>query len=114
MKLFLIWLLLSIKLSAVPNLFNAKNELNMLKLYSEHGEEAFKTFYDYYSPALYGVIIKITGNTPAAYKAMKNTFKEIWLTESTSNKKSHIFLWMLSIARRCALEERYPKNRVQH
>ncbi len=94
----------------MPNLFSPKNELNMLKLHSQQGEEAFKTFYDYYSPALFGVIIKITGNTPAAYIALKKTFKEIWLTESTCNKRPHLFLWMLDIAQRCALHERFGKK----
>ena len=82
----------------------------MLKLHCEQSEEAFQIFYDYYSPALFGVIIKITRNEGTAYIALKAAFKEIWLTKSTLHNRAHLFLWMLDVAERCALEERYPKK----
>ena len=90
------------------------NEVRMLDLLTHPDEKAFITFYDYYSPALLGVILLITRNKDTANVALTNTFKEIWLTKKDYKKSRRLFLWMLKIARRLAFEARFVNKSLVH
>ncbi|MCY7420161.1 MAG: hypothetical protein LH478_00225 [Chitinophagaceae bacterium] len=93
--------------NAMPEKYLSMNEVKMLEFFRQEDENAFTAFYNYYSPALLGVILLITRNKDAAYDALTKTFKEIWLTKKDFKNTRRLFLWMLKIARRRAFEARF-------
>ncbi len=75
-----------------------------LSLWQCGNKKAFGQLYDKYSPALFGVINEIVGNTKNAEIILQKTFREIW------NKRMSIdccnqrpFFFMFKIARALAI-----------
>ena len=82
--------------------FSEQSTTELLK----HGSmQVFNMLYDNYAAALYGFIIKITGEK-AAENILQQTFVELWKTRETLQCTNEtIFMRMIKIARRLAIEE---------
>ena len=70
-------------------------------------ESAFAILYDRFSPALYGIILKIVRqDTHIAEDCLQDSFVKIWKHISGFDaQKGSIFTWMLTIARNTALDK---------
>lgn len=66
--------------------------------------KAISDLYDKYSPALYGIILRIIKSHAKAEAILENTFLKILEEIDTYNKITTFFTWMCSIARRLAVE----------
>lgn len=66
---------------------------------------AFEQLYDSYSPALYGIVLRITNSQELAEDVLQDSFVKIWnnLTHYDMSKGS-IFTWMLNISRNTAID----------
>ncbi len=61
--------------------------------------------YDYYSAALYGVILRILANEDLAQDTLQEVFVKIWFkSDQYDETKGRLFTWMLNIARNAALD----------
>lgn len=76
---------------------------------------AFSSLYDKFSPALYGVILKIVRkDIHVAEDCLQDTFVKIWKhIASYDAHKGSIFTWMLTIARNTALDKLSSLNSKQ-
>ena len=83
-------------------------DLIQLIQHSQNGDKsAFSSLYDKFSPALYGVILKIVRqDTHVAEDCLQDTFVKIWKNISSYDaQKGSIFTWLLTIARNTALDK---------
>lgn len=66
---------------------------------------AFEYLYDHYSPALYGIIVKIVKDEEKAADVLQETFLKIWRNiASYQPEKGSVFTWMLNVARNTAID----------
>ncbi len=73
---------------------------------AQGNEKAFEGLYDSYSPALYGVVLKIVRDEAVAQDVLQEAMVKIWKNiHSFDSKKGSIFTWMLNIARNRAIDE---------
>lgn len=71
----------------------------------QRDEKALAEVYDRYSPALMGVLLKITQDREAAEDILQEVFLKIWRhSESFDEKKGKLFTWMLNIARNSGID----------
>lgn len=62
--------------------------------------------YDAYSPALYGIIMRIIAHEGTAEEILQQTFLKIWNGINTYNDKyGTLFTWMSTIARNAAIDK---------
>lgn len=68
-------------------------------------EKVFSYLYDHYSPALYGVALKVVNDENIAVDALQEIFLKIWRSaERYDADKGRLFTWMLNIARNTAID----------
>lgn len=68
-------------------------------------EKVFSYLYDHYSPALYGVALKVVNDENIAVDALQEIFLKIWRSaERYDPDKGRLFTWMLNIARNTAID----------
>lgn len=66
---------------------------------------AFERLYDAYSPALYGIALRITNSSALAEDVMQDAFVKIWKNLTSFDvTKGTIFTWMLNITRNTAID----------
>jgi DNA-directed RNA polymerase specialized sigma24 family protein len=77
---------------------------------------AFSGLYDTYSPALYGVILKLTPDVQLASAILEQSFKKIWgELNDYSASKGRIFSLMLRIVlQECKTEAGFSNNIFTH
>lgn len=84
----------------------SENEIiqNVANLQSgDHG--ALEIIYDNYSPALYGLCLKIVKDEAIAQDILQEAFVKIWSKVNTyDNNKGSFFTWMLNITRNLAID----------
>lgn len=70
-------------------------------------KKSFEVLYDQYAPALYGIILKILQQDAAsAQDSLQDSFVKIWKNISSYDEsRGSVFTWMLTIARRTALDK---------
>jgi RNA polymerase sigma-70 factor (ECF subfamily) len=67
---------------------------------------AFEKLYDNYSPAIYGVILRMLRKEDLAADTMQEAFIKIWKNISKYEKsKGALYTWMLNIARNTAIDK---------
>lgn len=67
--------------------------------------QAFATLYDRYAPALFGMLVTMTGNRQWAEEALQQSFVTAWKNRLTCNRnKCGFFPWILGIARNIVAE----------
>lgn len=68
-------------------------------------QKIFSYLYDHYSPALYGVIVKVLNDDSAAGDVLQDVFLKIWRhLDRYDESKGRLFTWMLNIARNTAID----------
>ncbi|MEO7175361.1 MAG: sigma-70 family RNA polymerase sigma factor [Saprospiraceae bacterium] len=92
----------------MPETFTEIDWSNVLKDRSEAG---FKSLYNAYSGALYGIIHRIVQSVEASNDVLQETFIKIWKnSESYNSSKGTLFTWMLNIARNSAIDHTRSKG----
>jgi RNA polymerase sigma-70 factor (ECF subfamily) len=68
-------------------------------------QKIFSYLYDHYSPALYGVIVKVLNDNSSAGDVLQEVFLKVWRHRDTYDEtKGRLFTWMLNIARNTAID----------
>lgn len=92
-------------------------ELELIALLQNKNEEAFNSLYDNYSPALYGVILKIVYSEEAAQDVLQESFIKIWRNfDKFDRAKGTLFTWLLNVSRNTAIDynrSKYVKGKNQ-
>jgi RNA polymerase sigma factor (sigma-70 family) len=67
---------------------------------------AVEALYDMYSSSLFGIIVRIVGETEIAEDVLQETFVKIWQSFSSySAEKGRLFTWMVNIARNLSIDK---------
>ena len=75
-------------------------EEELVVLLQSGSETAFNILYDRYSPALYGIVVKIVKEEEVAQDVLQDGFVKIWKNFSNYDKsKGTLFTWLLNIVR---------------
>ena len=77
-------------------------------------EKHFGYLYDHYSPALYGIALKVINDETAAGDVLQEIFLKIWRSiERYDADKGRLFTWMVNIARNTAIDTLRSKAHKQ-
>lgn len=72
---------------------------------AQRDQQAFQWLYDQYSPALYGVVLRIVRDDDQAADLLQDIFVKIWKNlDAYDASKGRLFTWMLNIARNTAID----------
>lgn len=84
-----------------------KTELNNTISKVQNGDHAaFERLYDAFSPAMYGVSLKILGDQKVAEDSVQDTFVKVWKKiHSFDVKKGSFFTWILNVNRNTAIDK---------
>ena len=86
-------------------------EEQLVAILYEGKPEQFGVLYDYFSPALYGIVSKIIGNDEHAQDILQESFVKIWeKSRNYDSTKGRLFTWMLNIARNTAIDASRSKH----
>lgn len=68
-------------------------------------QKVFGYVYDKYSPALYGVVVKVLNDPGMAGDTLQEIYLKIWRNfDHYDESKGRLFTWMLNIARNTAID----------
>ena len=85
--------------------FISKDDLQLTVLIEERNQQSMDYLYDKYSPALYGIIHRITNNKHLADECLMATFVKAWDEIALFRLSgTSLFTWLLHIARQSAFE----------
>lgn len=77
-------------------------------------EKVFSYLYDHYSPALYGIALKVVNDESIAVDVLQEIFLKIWRgIERYDVEKGRLFTWMLNIARNTAIDTLRSRSHKQ-
>lgn len=80
-------------------------EVELVQGLKARDEKVFSYLYDHYSPALYGVALKVVSDEASAGDVLQEVFVKIWRSiERYDATKGRLFTWMLNIARNTAID----------
>jgi RNA polymerase sigma-70 factor (ECF subfamily) len=80
-------------------------EAELIQGLKARNQRVFGYLYDHYSPALYGVALKILNDENAAGDTLQEVFLKIWRNIDRYNEeKGRLFTWMLNITRNTAID----------
>ena len=86
------------------------NEL--IQLVVQRDRDAFIALYDRYSTKVFGLTLRMLDEQMAAEEVTQDTFLKLWTRADTfSSKKGSLLAWLLTIARRTALDRIRLDNR---
>ncbi|QJW88965.1 sigma-70 family RNA polymerase sigma factor [Spirosoma taeanense] len=81
------------------------SESILIEKLTQRDEQAFHWLYDQYSPALYGVVLRIVRDEEHAQDLVQDIFVKIWKNlDSYDASKGRLFTWMLNVARNTAID----------
>ena len=84
---------------------NGLDDIKIIEQITLGNEQAFLAMYDRYSSRVYGITLRILGNTMLAEEATQDTFLKLWSRARDYLAERGPFLpWLLTIARRVALD----------
>ncbi|WP_119078974.1 RNA polymerase sigma factor [Chitinophaga alhagiae] len=84
---------------------NTYTEQELVQGLQNHDQQIFGYLYDHYSPALYGVVLKVLNDETAASDVLQEVFLKIWRSmDKYDTEKGRLFTWMLNIARNTAID----------
>ena len=83
------------------------NEEQLVQLLKQRDKAAFNTLYENYSPALYGIVMRILNqDEELAQDVLQESFVKIWKhMDSYERVKGTLFTWMLNITRNTAIDK---------
>jgi RNA polymerase sigma factor (sigma-70 family) len=71
----------------------------------QRDQQAFQWLYNQYSPALYGVVLRIVRDDDQAADLLQDIFIKIWKNlDAYDATKGRLFTWMLNVARNTAID----------
>ena len=78
---------------------------DILRLLQERDQRAITLLYEYYSPALYNIILQLVRTEAIAEEVLQDAFLKIWeKVEQYDPKKGRLFTWMVRICRNMAID----------
>lgn len=78
---------------------------DILRLLQEQDQRAITLLYEYYSPALYNIILQLVQVEAVAEEALQDAFLKIWeKAEQYDPEKGRLFTWMARICRNTAID----------
>jgi RNA polymerase sigma factor (sigma-70 family) len=81
-------------------------EEELIKLLRSRDREAFEYFYDRYSAAVYGVILKIVKIEELSEEVLQDAFLKFWdKIGDYDSEKGRLFTWMINITRNMAIDK---------
>ena len=84
---------------------NDAEEYKLITRVSKGDENAFMALYDHYAGRVYGLTLRMLGDTMLAEEATQDTFMKLWSRSREYLAERGPFLpWLLTIARRVALD----------
>jgi len=84
---------------------NDTEEHKLITQVSKGDEDAFIALYDHYASRVYGLTLRMLGDTMLAEEATQDTFMKLWSRSREYLAERGPFLpWLLTIARRVALD----------
>lgn len=87
-------------------------DVELVKRVMKQDRQAFAELYDRHASRVYGLAVRILGETMAAEEATQDTFMKLWTrARSFSPQKGTLITWLLTIARRTALDRVRLENR---
>lgn len=80
-------------------------EFELVQGLKARDQKVFSYLYDHYSPALYGVAVKVLNDENIAGDVLQEVFMKIWRNIDRYNEeKGRLFTWMLNITRNTAID----------
>lgn len=77
-------------------------------------EKHFGYLYDHYSPALFGIVLKVINDETVAGDVLQEIFLKIWRSiDRYDTDKGRLFTWMVNIARNTAIDTLRSKAHKQ-
>jgi RNA polymerase sigma-70 factor (ECF subfamily) len=88
-------------------------EKEIVTLLEKSDKKAISLLYDYYSDALYGVILKVITDEDLAQDVLQESFVKIWKnSKKYDSTKARLFTWLYRIAYNTAIDKvRSLKNK---
>ena len=88
-------------------------EKEIVSLLEKSDKKAISLLYDYYSDALYGVILKVITDEDTAQDVLQESFVKIWKNaKKYDSTKARLFTWLYRIAYNTAIDKvRSLKNK---
>ena len=76
-----------------------------------HDTSAFDYLYDYYSPALYGIVLLIVKKEELAQEVVQDVFIKVWknIGQYTASR-GRLFTWLFRLARNLAIDKMRSKE----
>ncbi|GAB3783916.1 sigma-70 family RNA polymerase sigma factor [Spirosoma horti] len=83
-----------------------QTEMRLVRALLDPTSTSFALLYDAYSPALYGVLLRLVHDQARAEDLLQDAFIKIWSNrEHFDPKQGRLFTWLLTITRHVALDE---------
>lgn len=83
-----------------------QTEMRLVRALLDPTSTSFALLYDAYSPALYGVLLRLVHDQARAEDLLQDAFIKIWSNrEHFDSKQGRLFTWLLTITRHVALDE---------
>lgn len=81
------------------------SESVLIEKLNQRDQQAFQWLYDQYSPALYGVVLRIVRDEEQAQDILQDIFVKIWKNlDGYDAGKGRLFTWMLNVSRNTAID----------
>ncbi len=81
------------------------SESVLIEKLNQRDQQAFQWLYDQYSPALYGVVLRIMRDDEQAQDVLQDVFVKIWKNlDAYDATKGRLFTWMLNVSRNTAID----------
>ncbi|MEO6870462.1 MAG: sigma factor [Ginsengibacter sp.] len=85
--------------------FNCTDDVQLAVFIEEKNLHCMDYFYEKYSPALYGIIIRIINDTHLAEECLAATFEKAWNEIAAFRSSGNsFFTWLINLARKSAFE----------
>jgi len=95
----------------MPSLFSLDDD-ELARLVAQRNREAFITLYDRHAARVFALVLRMLGEKMSAEEVVQDTFLKLWTRADTfSSKKGALLAWLLTIARRTALDRIRLENR---
>ena len=87
------------------------DDQTIISLLRANDRKGMSLLYDNYSPALFGVILRIVKSNELAEEVLQEVFVKIWKNfESFNEDKGRFFTWIINIARNTAIDQTRLKS----
>lgn len=83
-----------------------QTETNLVRDLQAKRSSAYKDLYDSYSPALFGVLLRMVKDRDQAEDLLQDTFIRVWSNiHRYDASQGRLFTWLINIARNLALDD---------